>query len=360
MKRNYFFISSLFLILFGLLLYSCSSDDDDVGESHGKLPVVTLYAYPGSEEETATRTVIDEFNNLIWRTEDVISVNGSPSIGTTVTDNGKQAEFLAAAVAPYYAFYPVYNDLVYNSSTHTYSFTFPAEQPYYNSVSFGNGVNPSVAVGGDLKTLYFYNLCGILKVQLRVQLDGVSKIRFLSADKVVAGAATADPVNKTITITGSTRSMDVTFASPRTLQYSSPFTIYWVLPEGTYGAGWAVQLLDVADNVIIEKSVNIAFTIIPSQKTNKGTFTYMSGSGEGYVDGGNHEGMGYSPDFEYSGNSGSHEGMGDNNVDFPDSHSHAGTHEGMNKEDTEAGLPVSHTHTGSTHEGLTKDNINLP
>lgn len=347
MKRNR--VLTFFTLLCGLLLYGCSSEEDDVGDSSGELPVVTLSAYIGTDGSYVTRTVMNSSGNLFWTSTDAVCVNGRNRTKIEIRDGGVNARFTVAAVAPYYVMYPVYTDMAYNSTTHIYTFDFPSLQPYGDNTSFASGVNPSVAAS-ETADLYFRNVCGVLKAQFKVQLAGVSKIRFLSAGKAVAGSATVNPIERTLQITGDTRSMDVAFSSPRTLNYSSTLTVRWVLPVGDYEAGWAIQLLDKDDNVITQKVAGTGFTIVRSQVQGLGLFTYMSGAGESFGDIGNHENMQYNSNY-YSFGDGNHEDMGNSNNRYW--FENGGNHEGVTPGNTT--LPGS-----GNHESVTPDGTALP
>jgi hypothetical protein len=330
MRRKMFF--PIFTVLYCLLIYGCSSDNDSGGSFSG-LPTVILYAHCNAGDSLSSRATEDQYGNILWSTSDVVNVNGVNSTGITIT--GQVAQFTVAAGSPYYAICPAYSDVTYNSTAHTFALTFPSSQPYNNNTSFSDGVYPLVSVSST-QNMYFHHVCGVMIAQIRAQLSGVSKIRFLSADKAVAGAATVDPSAQTLTVSGTTMYMDVAFSTPQSLQYSSPVTIHMVLPTGTYGAGWALQLLDASGNVIIQKTVSTAITISCGQWTNAGKFYYTSGSDEAYGNNGNHEGMTYAPDY-----TGGLEGYQ--------------THEGMTNSGSTVTLP-DWQNTSSTHEGMTTGN----
>ena len=362
MKRNR--VLTFFTLLCGLLFHGCNSEEDDVGELVD-LPVVTLSAYSGDEGDFSTRTVMNSSGDLLWQVTDTVSVNGRKCTAVEVLDEGANAKFTVAAAAPYYVMYPAYKDMIYNSSAHTYTFNFPSSQPYNNNTSFASGVNPSVATG-ETEDLYFYNVCGVLKAQFKVQLTGIKKVRFLSAGEAVAGLATANPTEKTLQITGSTQSMDVVFSSPQTLRYSTTVTVRWVLPVGNYAAGWTIQLLDEGGSVITEKVVtDKPFTVERSQVKSIGLFTYISGSGEDYGNNGNHEDMGYDPDY-FNFDDGSHEDVEPGSTTTPNGSNHETVITGN------MGIPGTSNHEGmaigtnywfsgtGNHEGVTPGGTTVP
>lgn len=272
MKISWFFLLSS---VFGLLLSGCSSDDN---ASLDGPSVVILYAGYNSDDGFSTRTTLDSYGNIKWSAADAINVNGETSTQTLLSDGGTGASFTVTASPPYYAMYPPYSGAVFNSDK-TFSITFPSEQTYKDAVSFSDGANLSVAVSST-QDLSFYNVCGVAKAQITadatVNLTNIRKIRFLSADKAVAGAAIVNPSNKSMNITGSTKSMDVTFSSDQTLTSSSSLTIRWVLPTGTYAAGWKIELLDMGNNVLLRKIAKGPLTIARAKITSVGTLIYTS------------------------------------------------------------------------------------
>lgn len=292
MKRNQFLI--LFYSLFGLLFWCCSSENVVDEPSSGEPSTVSLYAGYGDDDDSSTRTTLDEFANVKWSATDVINVNGQKSTQTTLLNDGAKAVFtVTAAATTYYALYPAYSDAVYGGGM--FSFNFPSEQPYKDNVSFSDGVNPSMAVS-TTRYLSFYNVCGIVKAQIKANIAGVRKIRFLSVDNVVAGQTQLFESPKRLQISGSTKSMDVTFASDQTLTSSSPLTIRWVLPAGsytagtysptaTYGAGWKIELLDSENKLLMKKTFQNSLAVTCSKITNVGTLTYTSDDAPKILDG---------------------------------------------------------------------------
>ena len=221
------------------LLTGCSSDDD-AGNPDNSKPVVKLTA-----DYNATRTWLGDDNAIRWSATDKVSVNGSTSTNTVVSEEGAVATFEAPASSPYYAFYPASMVTSYDATAHTYVIAFPATQTYRNDVSFSEATNPAVAVS-DNTYLTFSNVCGMLRMPINTNM-AAAKARFICNENI-AGAATVDPVNKTLTVTGTSKTIDI-INLPQTI---ASYTLNWVLPVRTYTAGWKVQLLDVNDNILSE------------------------------------------------------------------------------------------------------------
>ena len=221
-------------------LFTGCSSDDDAGNPDNSKPVVKLTA-----DYNATRTWLGDDNAIRWSATDKVSVNGSTSTNTVVSEEGAVATFEAPASSPYYAFYPASMVTSYDATAHTYVIAFPATQTYRNDVSFSEATNPAVAVSNNTY-LTFSNVCGMLRMPINTNM-AAAKARFICNENI-AGAATVDPVNKTLTVTGTSKTIDI-INLPQTI---ASYTLNWVLPARTYTAGWKVQLLDANDNILSE------------------------------------------------------------------------------------------------------------
>ncbi len=186
---------------FFLLLISCTQVKTDIepivkttlrGSTEQPLLETKTY-FGGKDSETG-------ITPILWSYGDAISLfNGTnvannlfPLIEGAGTSNGLFDGGIKA-VNTYYAFYP-YSSAV--SITHTsgkpvISFTLPLIQSYKEN-NIVDGVNPAVAYttsGGDLE---FKNLCGLIKLDLKVS-EGIKKIRsivLISEKSKLSGAAT--------------------------------------------------------------------------------------------------------------------------------------------------------------------------
>lgn len=257
--------------LFSLLFAACNSEETE--QSFSEAPAVTLYT--GDKEEIpSTRTTINEEGYVLWNTSDIIFVNGVPSTKTTVSNFGSYAEFTVNANPPYSAIYPasMIADFAPYEDGWLYKIVLPPTQPYKNTITFADGVNPSIAYSQN-ESLVFQNLCGILQVQIKSNILGVRKIRFISKDNLVSGLANvyvnSTSTNQSLEIVNGKKIVDVVFDFDRNFSEYVPINISWILPVGTYEKGCTISLLSSDDHILTEKSMD-SFTIVRSQKTSLG------------------------------------------------------------------------------------------
>lgn len=253
MKTN--LILSFFAALPLLVFTGCSADNEETaaGTNVSKVTLTASCGLPTTQTDvsvwngSSTRTGMDRSYNMLWQAGDVINVNGTASTRTTISEAGRMASFdFTTGAATYYAFYPASMVDSYDGTTNTFAITLPAEQVYRNTVSFSANVNPAVAVS-EHTFLSFSHVCGMLKVPFNVNVPA-TKARFVSQDKPVSGAATVDPTAKTLTVTGTGMTVDIT-----SLQGLATDTLTWVLPVGTYCKGWRIEFLDDTDKVLTEQ-----------------------------------------------------------------------------------------------------------
>lgn len=259
------------IALFFLLFAACNSEETE--QSFSEAPIVTLYT--GDKGNIpSTRTTINEEGNVLWSTSDIIFVNGVPSTKTTVSNFGSYAEFTVNANPPYSAIYPasMIADFTPYEDGWLYKIVLPPTQPYKNAITFADGVNPSIAYSKN-ESLVFQNLCGILQVQIKLNILGVRKVRFVSEDNLVSGLANvyvnSMSTNQSLEIIDGKKIVDVVFDFDRNLSEYVPINITWILPTGTYGKGCTISLLSSDDQILTERAID-SFTIVRSQKTSLG------------------------------------------------------------------------------------------
>lgn len=144
--------------------------------------------YATFENGADTRTALDVSNNVIWSEGDQISVFGGTTANNAFILNegantnygtfrvnslvaGTESSGSTSALSANVAYYPYDSNVTVSESNGSYTFnaTFPAEQTYSESGTFGNGASPMVAVtsstlDADLK---FKNVGAIFRLQLK-------------------------------------------------------------------------------------------------------------------------------------------------------------------------------------------------
>ena len=244
MRTNLIFTFQLVWLF--LFLAGCSADNET---QESGLPAVKLTA-----GYATTRTAMDATYNVLWKSGDVINVNGQPSLRTTVSAAGRVASFDVEATPAYYAFYPASMVSSFDNTAHVFTITLPDTQVYKNDASFSDNTNAAVAVS-DNTYLSFYNVCGTLRIPITTNAGAV-KARLQSADNAVSGEATVNPDTKTLTVTGTGKTVDITL-----LPNASTYALTWVLPAATYGPGWKIQLMDGNGNVLSQKTFSSSLVI---------------------------------------------------------------------------------------------------
>ena len=230
----------------------------------------TLYA--SMESIGATRTSMDQDNNVIWSEEDeiVAFLNTTLSaryqikeqyVGTTfggfseVDPSGNNAGLDPGQKIDHNVVLYPYSDQVWcvknDSSTPAKAYKLnvilPETQNYAEN-SFGNGAFPMVAVSSDIR-FAFKNICGAVKLQFK----GVDKIKSIKleglAEEAVSGKSSviayADGSAPTVTM-AATASASVTLDCGDGVQLneSTPTPFVIAVPPVTFASGMKITVTD--------------------------------------------------------------------------------------------------------------------
>lgn len=146
------------------MVSACSEDElADNTQPSGKVPM-EFYA----NTDASTRTELTTGNAVYWEANDAISLfdpKGDNNHFYT-TESGPRVTFTGEATpadGTYYALYP-YNTNAQIEGT-TITTTLPAEQDAREG-SFAQGLNPSVSTADATNSLYFKNVCALVKFTL--------------------------------------------------------------------------------------------------------------------------------------------------------------------------------------------------
>lgn len=228
--------------------------------------------YASMEAIDATRTSMDEYNNVLWSENDQLVAFMKTTlgiryqikeqyVGTTtggfskVQDSGSGDDLESGQEIDHNVVLYPYSDQVwcmkYDNSTPAKSYklnvVLPETQTYAEN-SFANGAFPMVAVSST-NQLTFKNICGGLKLQFR----GVDKIKSIRleglAGEAISGKAAvvafADGSAPTITM-AATASTSVTLDCGDGIQLNetTPTTFIIAVPPVTFASGMKITVTD--------------------------------------------------------------------------------------------------------------------
>lgn len=152
----------LYLAVLTAMVSACSEDElADNTQPSGKVPM-EFYA----NTDASTRTELTTENAVYWETNDAISLFDPTNNQFSTTQSGQSVTFTGEATpaeGTYYALYPYDANAQIEGTIITT--TLPAEQDAREG-SFAQGLNPSVATADATNSLYFKNVCALVKFTL--------------------------------------------------------------------------------------------------------------------------------------------------------------------------------------------------
>lgn len=158
-------LTSVFsLVAIAATLSACSEERlADYTQPTGKVPM-EFYA----NTDASTRTVLTTDNAVHWEANDAISLFDPTKANNqfSTTQSGSSVTFTGTATSAegtYYALYPYDKNASIEGTTITT--TLPAEQTAREG-SFAQNLNPSVAVADATNSLFFKNVCALVKFTL--------------------------------------------------------------------------------------------------------------------------------------------------------------------------------------------------
>ena len=254
------------------------------------------------EEMDATKTYLDEFNNVRWAIGDQITIFAGNTLAERyqVTDDShgktsadfdyiRSSSFAGGSdITNNIAFYPYSGDIdcAYgdsNSPVESYVLTgvvLPSVQEYAAD-SFGPGAAPMVAVTGsaDEYGLKFRNICGGLKLQV-LGNDRIASVRLTgNGGEVLCGPAEikafVDYSVPSITMTGDDTEVTLDCGEGVQLNMDEATSFIISLPPMEFAEGFTVELTDV-DGGKMTVSASVANTITRSSLLRMPAITYVS------------------------------------------------------------------------------------
>ena len=256
MKKSFIYIAALTLIA------ACNKAESPVPSQESSIITAQI------EQETATKTYMDAYNNIRWSEGDQI-------VGFMKSSLGLKYRILSSSVGKTSAFfekvsggndyigagtewdhnivYYPYSDVVQAAkagSSYTLDIVLPSEQTYV-SESFGNGAMAMVAVSED-NDITFRNVLGGMKLQLK----GTQKVKSIKLqgknNEKLSGAATVtaytDETKPAITMAPSaSKSVTLNCGSGVQLIESKATEFIISLPPVLFGSGFTLTVTD-SDN----------------------------------------------------------------------------------------------------------------
>ena len=246
-------------------MVGCQVDNDLVNVQSN----VQKTFYATFENGADARTSLDDSNNTIWSEDDLISVFGGTSVndsfilqegaGTTFgkfgvnsvvasTESGSPVSALSANVA----YYPYNGNVTVSEGNGSYTLnaTFPTEQTFTTSGTFGNGASPMVAVTSNIldANLKFKNVGAIFRLQLKGEAT-ITRIVF-SANADLAGECNITASNTTtptVSVTEGANSITLDCGEGVELDATTPTNfIVAMLPVANIIGGITIEIFDNA------------------------------------------------------------------------------------------------------------------
>ena len=246
-------------------MVGCQVDNDLVNVQSN----VQKTFYATFENGADARTSLDDSNNTIWSEDDLISVFGGTSVnesfilqegaGTTFgkfgvnsvvasTESGSAVSALSANVA----YYPYNGNVTVSEGNGSYTLnaTFPTEQTFTTSGTFGNGASPMVAVTSNIldANLKFKNVGAIFRLQLKGEAT-ITRIVF-SANADLAGECNITASNTTtptVSVTDGANSITLDCGEGVELDATTPTNfIVAMLPVANITGGITIEIFDNA------------------------------------------------------------------------------------------------------------------
>ena len=258
------------------------------------------------EKDKASKTILDENNNVRWTEGDQIVAFMKTSLGLkyqlkdsyigetsgyfSKVSSGSSDDLGAGMEWDHIvAYYPYAESIKCARSGDNYAIdvVLPTEQTYKVD-SFGNGAWPMVAVSKD-NDITFKNVCGGMKLQLKgtqkvvaIKLEGKNKEKLSGAATVTA--YTNDVTKPAITMaSGAATSVTLNCGSGVQLNESSATEFILALPPVLFSKGFTVTVTDAADKTYTVET-DKANTVLRSSLINMPAVTL--GASEGGESGG--------------------------------------------------------------------------
>ena len=238
------------------MVSACSEDElADNTQPSGKVPM-EFYA----NTDASTRTELTTENAVHWEANDAISLFDPKGDNNRfyTTESGPSVTFTGEATpadGTYYALYPYDANAQIEGTTITT--TLPAEQDAREG-SFAQGLNPSVATADATNSLYFKNVCALVKFTLAESATTTITKATLCGNngEALAGALTIDAAVSTPIAMADTNFGQTVIELNGSLTPGS--TYYFVTAPVSLSKGLTLSLYDDNGNVWKKQSTTNA------------------------------------------------------------------------------------------------------
>lgn len=246
----------LYLAVLTAMVSACSEDElADNTQPSGKVPM-EFYA----NTDASTRTELTTENAVYWEANDAISLFNPTGTNNqfSTTQSGPSVTFTGEATpakGTYYALYPYDANAQIGGTTITT--TLPAEQMAREG-SFAQGLNPSVATADATNSLYFKNVCALVKFTLAESATTTITKATLCGNngEALAGALTIDAAVSTPIAMADTNFGQTVIELNGSLTPGS--TYYFVTAPVSLSKGLTLSLYDDKGNVWKKQSTTNA------------------------------------------------------------------------------------------------------
>ena len=237
-----------------LLVAGCAKENPmEPQESQNGVTVLTA-------DMSATKTVLQNDQKVLWTNGDKINVNGVESNALELNAPSASASFTLSGVLsnPYKAVYPasIYKD--------AQTVTLPAVQTYAEG-SFGSDAAPMAAYQTEGNNLNFKHLCAVLKLNIAKgeDVDEIAYVEFCGKNnEKVSGDFTLNYEDATITAVGTAtedeKTIQVNVAT--IIPEEGNLAVYVVVPAIEFANGYTVRVVD-AEGHYMEISKKSAQTL---------------------------------------------------------------------------------------------------
>lgn len=246
----------LYLAVLTAMVSACSEDElADNTQPSGKVP---MEFYANTDVSTRTELITD--NAVHWEANDAISLFDPKGDNNRfyTTESGPRVTFTGEATpadGTYYALYPYNTNALIEGTTITT--TLPAEQDAREG-SFAQGLNPSVATADATNSLYFKNVCALVKFTLAESATTTITKATLCGNngEALAGALTIDAAVSTPIAMADTNFGQTVIELNGSLTPGS--TYYFVTAPVSLSKGLTLSLYDDKGNVWKKQSTTNA------------------------------------------------------------------------------------------------------